>query len=78
MERIREAKRLREEAKQDAERLWQAVHAETFPRPGDELPEDWRWVKLEEVAVRIAVPLPVIAQGSFAEYVVLQFRRKVD
>ncbi|CUT07938.1 type I restriction enzyme, S subunit [Candidatus Kryptonium thompsonii] len=51
MERIREAKRLREEAKQDAERLWQAVLAETFPRPGDELPEDWRWVKLEEVAV---------------------------
>ena len=33
MERIREAKRLREEAKQDAERLWQAVLAETFPRP---------------------------------------------
>lgn len=49
MGRIREARRLREEARQDTERLWQAVLAETFPRPGSELPEGWRWVKLGEV-----------------------------
>ncbi|MEM4214546.1 MAG: restriction endonuclease subunit S [Candidatus Methanomethylicaceae archaeon] len=49
MERIREARRLREEARQDTERLWQAVLAETFPRPGSELPEGWRWVKLGKV-----------------------------
>lgn len=47
--RVQEARRLREGAKQDAERLWQAVLAETFPRPGTELPEGWRWVKLGEV-----------------------------
>jgi type I restriction enzyme S subunit len=50
MVRIREARRLREEAKRDAERLWQAVLAETFPRPGAELPDGWRWVRLGEVA----------------------------
>ncbi|MHA2612017.1 MAG: restriction endonuclease subunit S [bacterium JZ-2024 1] len=49
MGRIREARRLREEARQDTERLWQAVLAETFPRPGSELPEGWRWVRLGEV-----------------------------
>ncbi len=49
MGRVREARRLREEAKRDAERLWQAVLAETFPRPGAELPEGWRWVRLGEV-----------------------------
>ena len=49
MERIREARRLREEARQDTERLWQAVLAETFPHPGSELPEGWRWVRLGEV-----------------------------
>lgn len=49
MGRIREARRLREEARQDTERLWQAVLAETFPRPGSELPNGWRWVRLGEV-----------------------------
>jgi len=49
MERIREARRLREEARQDTERLWQAVLAETFPHPGSELPEGWRWVRLGEI-----------------------------
>ncbi len=49
MERIREAKRLREEARADADRLWQSVLADTFPRPGEDLPEGWRWVKLGEV-----------------------------
>ena len=49
MERIREARRLREEARQDTERLWQSVLAEIFPRPGDKLPEGWRWVRLGEV-----------------------------
>ena len=48
--RVREARRLREEAKQEAERLWQAVLAQTFPRPGSELPEGWRWVQLGNVA----------------------------
>jgi type I restriction enzyme S subunit len=44
--RVREARRLREEARNDAERLWQAILAQTFPRPGSELPEGWRWVRL--------------------------------
>jgi len=51
MERIREAKRLREEARQGADR------AETFPRPGSDLPQGWRWVRLGEVARREAVLL---------------------
>jgi type I restriction enzyme S subunit len=50
MGRVREARRLREEARNDAERLWQAILAQTFPRPGSELPEGWRWVRLGEVA----------------------------
>jgi len=49
MGRVREARRLREEAKQEAKRLWQAVLAQTFPRPGSELPAGWRWVRLGEV-----------------------------
>ena len=49
MGRVREARRLREEAKQEAERLWQAVLAQTFPRPGSELPEGWQRVRLGEV-----------------------------
>jgi type I restriction enzyme S subunit len=40
---------LRQEAQKDAERLWQSVLAQTFPRPGSELPEGWRWVRLGEV-----------------------------
>jgi len=57
MERIREAKRLREEARQGADRLWQSALAETFPRPGSDLPQGWRWVRLGEVARREAVLL---------------------
>ena len=49
MSRVREARRLRQEAQKDAERLWQSVLAQTFPRPGSELPEGWRWVRLGEV-----------------------------
>jgi type I restriction enzyme S subunit len=49
MGRVREARRLREEAKNEAERLWQAILAQTFPRPGSELPEGWRWVKVGEM-----------------------------
>ncbi len=50
MSRIREAKRLRQEAKEEAERLWQSILSETFPKPGTELPEGWRWVRLGDVA----------------------------
>jgi type I restriction enzyme S subunit len=49
MDRVREARRLRQEAQKDAERLWQSVLAQTFPRPGSDLPEGWRWVQLREV-----------------------------
>ena len=50
MDRVKEARKLRKEALENAERLWQSVLAETFPRPGQELPEGWRWVRLGEVA----------------------------
>lgn len=50
IERVREAKRLRQQAKEDAERLWQSTLAETFPRPGAEPPPGWRWARLGEVA----------------------------
>ena len=50
MERVREARRLREEAKKDADRLMQAALAEVFPRPGAPIPPGWRWAKLGEVA----------------------------
>ncbi|MDD3493285.1 MAG: restriction endonuclease subunit S [Candidatus Thermoplasmatota archaeon] len=49
MGRIREARRLREEAKRDADHLMPAALAEVFPRPGSSLPPAWRWVKLGEV-----------------------------
>jgi type I restriction enzyme S subunit len=49
MSRIREAKRLHQEAKEDAGRLMQAALAEVFPRPGAQLPQGWKWVKLGEV-----------------------------
>jgi type I restriction enzyme S subunit len=49
MDRVREARRLRQEAQKDAERLWQSVLAQTFPRPDSDLPEGWRWVRLGEV-----------------------------
>jgi len=63
MERIREARRLREQAREDAERLWQAVLAEVFPRPGQDLPTGWRWVRLVEVArVFAGSPAPQGAQ----------------
>ena len=49
MSRMREAKRLRQQAKEDAERLMQAALAEVFPRLGAEPPPGWRWVRLGEV-----------------------------
>ncbi len=49
MSRVREARRLRQQAKEDADRLWQSVLADTFPRPGSDLPSGWRWVRLGEV-----------------------------
>lgn len=49
MAQVREARRLRQQAKEDAERLWQSTLAETFPRPGAEPPPGWRWVQLGEV-----------------------------
>ena len=54
MDRVREARRLRQEARDEAERLWQSVLADTFPRPGSALPPGWRWVRLGEVAYREA------------------------
>lgn len=52
MARVREARRLRQEAMEDAERLWQSVLADTFPCPGSALPEGWRWVRLGEVCFK--------------------------
>jgi len=51
--RIREAKRLRQEAQQEAERLWQSVLADTFPKPGTKLPEGWQWLRLDECITTI-------------------------
>jgi type I restriction enzyme S subunit len=51
MARVREARRLRQAAREEAERLWQSVLADTFPRPGSALPPGWRWVRLGEVFV---------------------------
>jgi type I restriction enzyme S subunit len=53
MERVREARRLRQNALEDTDRLWQSVLSETFPRPGTELPAGWRWVRLGEVTTFI-------------------------
>jgi type I restriction enzyme S subunit len=49
MARVREARRLRQAAREEAERLWQSVLADTFPRPGSPLPSGWRWVRLGEI-----------------------------
>ncbi|ACY49754.1 restriction endonuclease subunit S [Rhodothermus marinus] len=49
MECVREAKRLRQQVLEDAERLWQSVLADAFPRPGSDLPYGWHWVRLEEI-----------------------------
>lgn len=54
MERIREASHLRQEAREDTERLWQATLFDVFPRPGTALPPGWRWVKLGEVITHMA------------------------
>lgn len=49
--RVREARRLRAEARKDAERLMQAALAEAFPRPWVALPQGWHWVRLGEVCL---------------------------
>ena len=49
MEQVREARRLRQKAVEDADRLWQSVLADTFPHPGTDLPSNWRWVRLGEI-----------------------------
>jgi type I restriction enzyme S subunit len=50
MDRIKEAKKLRQETKKQTELLWQSVLAETFPQLGTQLPNGWRWVRLGEIA----------------------------
>ena len=64
MERVREAKRLRKEAQKDADRLMQAALAEVFPRPGQELPPGWKWVKLEEVVESLESGFAFRKRGS--------------
>jgi type I restriction enzyme S subunit len=64
MDRVREARRLRQEAQKDAERLWQSVLAQTFPRPGSDLPEGWRWVRLGEVCTLIEVGFAFRKKGA--------------
>jgi len=53
LNRLREAKRLRQEAQEEAERLWQSVLADTFPKPGTVLSEGWQWVRLDECITTI-------------------------
>jgi len=50
MSKIKEVKRLRKETKKQTELLWQSILAETFPQPGAQLPNGWRWVRLGNVA----------------------------
>ena len=82
MERIREARRLREETRRDADRLWQSVLADTFPRPGSDLPPGWRWVRLGEVCEiwdkyrkpvkkkdRVPGPIPYCGANGVIDYV---------
>jgi type I restriction enzyme S subunit len=49
MGRIQEGRRLRQQAKEETERLWQSILADAFPKPGAELPAGSRWVRLGEV-----------------------------
>jgi len=81
MARVREARRLREQAREEAERLWQSVLADTFPRPGSPLTPGWRWVRLEEVCEAIngvwgtqdAEGDPVIRSTNFTDEGYLSF-----
>ncbi len=50
---VREVRPLRQKATEDAERLWQSVLSEIFPRPSTEFYTGWRWIQLEEVAEAI-------------------------
>ena len=50
MERVREAKRLRAEASQDADHLMRSTLAEIFFNPRDELPSDWVSKKVVDVS----------------------------
>jgi len=77
MGRVREARRLREEAKKEVDRLWQAVLAQTFPRPGSELPEGWHWVRLGEVA-RVFSGSPAPQDKCYFEGGVFPFVRVQD
>jgi type I restriction enzyme S subunit len=75
MSRIREAKRLRQEAKEEAERLWQSILSETFPKPGTELSEGWQWVRLGEVCSK---PQYGLTQAASQEPVGPKFVRITD
>jgi type I restriction enzyme S subunit len=75
MSRIREAKRLRQESKEEAERLWQSVLSETFPKPGTELPKGWQWVRLGEVCSK---PQYGLTQAASQESVGPKFVRITD
>ena len=50
MAQIQEAKRLRAEARKDAELLMQSALAEVFPHSSSTLPPGWRWTRLGEIA----------------------------
>jgi type I restriction enzyme S subunit len=49
MDRIKEAKKSRQETKKQTELLWQSVLAETFPQPDKLLPPGWKWIRLGEI-----------------------------
>jgi len=53
LSRVREVRRLRQEAQEEVERLWQSVLADTFPKPGTKLPEGWKWLRLDECITTI-------------------------
>jgi type I restriction enzyme S subunit len=75
MTRIKEAKKLRQESKKQTELLWQSVLAETFPQPGTQLPNGWRWVRLGEVCSK---PQYGLTQSASTKPVGPKFLRITD
>ena len=67
MERVREAKRLREEAKKDADRLMQAALAEVFPLSVMQLERQWPIKSLAEDDLVSVIPGQHILSSDYSK-----------